>query len=150
MAARLYTTKRRAIADALSEKLKEIDGTQDYLTDLGNNVLPQLKFWDEIEEFPAVHVAAGREVRVYQGGGYKDRYLSLTIRCYVKGEDAPTLVENLLEDVETVIEENSRLAYQTSQGGPSFTHNMTIVSIDTDEGALDPIGVGEILVQVHY
>lgn len=150
MAARLYTSRRRAIATAVSEKLKEIDGSGDYLTELGNNVLPELKFWDEIEEFPAVHVAAGREVRQYQGGGYKDRFLSLTIRCYVKGEDPLNLLENLLEDVETIIEENSRLAYQTSQGGTSFTHDMTITSIDTDEGALDPIGVGEILVQVHY
>lgn len=149
MSARLYTTRRRAIAEALSEKLKEIDGTANYLSNLGGNVLPKLKFWDEIEEFPAVHISTGREARVYQAGGYKDRYLSLTIRCYVKGEDAPVLLENLLEDVETLIEENSRLAYQT-QGGPSFTHDMTIQSIDTDEGVLEPLGVGEILVQVHY
>lgn len=150
MPARLYTTRRRAIADALSETLKQINGTGTYLSDLGNNVLPKLKFWDEIEEFPAVHIAAGREVREYQGGGYKDRYLSVTIRCYVEGEDAPTLLENLLEDVETVIEENSRLAYRTSQGDPQFTHNITIQSIDTDEGVLDPIGVGEILILIHY
>lgn len=147
---RHYTTKRRAITDALSEKLKEINGTDDYLSDLAGNVLPKLKFWDEIEEFPAVHISAGREVRQYQGGGYKDRYLSMTIRCYVKGEDASVLLENLLEDIETLIEENSRLAYQTSQGGPSFTHDMTIQSIDTDEGVLEPLGVGEILIQVHY
>lgn len=150
MLARLYTSKRKAIAEALSEKLKEIDGTDAYLTDLGNNVLPKLKFWDEIEEFPAVHISTGRETRTYQGGGYKDRYLSVTIRCYVKGEDSPTLIENLLEDIETVIEENSRLAYQTSQGGHEFTHDMTIQSMDTDEGVLDPLGVGEILILIHY
>jgi hypothetical protein len=147
---RLYTTKRRAIADAISEKLKEINGTENYLTDLANNVLPKLQFWDEIEEFPAVHVSAGREVREYQAAGYKDRFLSITIRCYVRGEDAPVLLEYLLEDVETIIEENSRLAYQTPQGGTQFTHDMTIQSIDTDEGVLSPIGVGEILIQVHY
>lgn len=150
MDARLYTTRRRAIAEALGEKFKEIDGTGSYLSDLGGNVLPRLMFWDEIEEFPAIHISPGREVRQYQGGGYKDRYLSLTVRCYVKGEDAARLLENLLEDVETVIEENSRLAYQTAQGGPSFTHDMTIQSIDTDEGVLEPLGVGEVLLQVHY
>ena len=150
MVSRLYTTKRRAIASALAEKFKEIDGTGTYLTNLAGNVLPKLKFWDEIEEFPAVHIATGRETREYQGAGYKDRYLSLTIRAYVKGEDAAVLLENLLEDLETVIEENSRLAYETPQGGTSFTHDMTINSIDTDEGVLDPLGVGEILLQVHY
>lgn len=148
--ARLYTTKRRAISQALADKLKEINGTGAYLSDLGGNVSPDLKFWDEVEEFPAIHLSVGREVRTYQGGGYRDRYLSMTIRCYVKGEDAPALLENLLEDVETVIEENSRLAYQTAQGGAQFTHDMTIQSIDTDEGVLDPLGVGEILVLIHY
>ncbi len=147
---RLYTSKRRAIADALSEKFKEINGTGDYISNLENNVLPRLLFWDEIEEFPAIHISSGRETRVYQGGGYKERYLSVTIRCYVKGENAANLLENLLEDVETVIEENSRLAYQTSQGGTEFTQDMTIQSIDTDEGVLEPLGVGEILVQVQY
>ena len=148
--ARRYTTKRRAIAEALGEKLKMIDGTGPFLSNLGGNILPQLKFWDEIEEFPAIHISPGREVRVYQGGGYRERYLSLTIRCYVNGEDPQRLLENLLEDVETVIEENSRLAYTTAQGGPGFTQDMTIQSIDTDEGVLDPIGVGEILIQVQY
>ena len=150
MVARQYTSKRRAIAQALSEKFKEIDGSGNYLSDVGLSVLPNLKFWDEIEEFPAIHVSPGRETREYQGGGYKDRYLSITVRCYVKGEDAPNLLENLLEDVETVIEENSRLAYSTSSGGTGFTHDITIQSIDTDEGVLDPLGVGEILLQVHY
>lgn len=148
--ARLYTSKRRAIATALSEKLKNIDGSGGYLTDLSQNVLPKLVFWDEIDEFPAVHISTGREYREYQGGGYKDRYLNLTLRCYVKDEDDPQqILENLLGDLETVIEENSRLAYQTPQG-ENTTHDITIQSIDTDEGVLAPLGVGEMLLLVHY
>lgn len=79
MAARDYTTRRLAIVDGLVEKLKEIDGTNQYLTNLAQNVSPRLKFWDEVEEFPAVHLNAGSETREYQGGGYKDRFLNVTL-----------------------------------------------------------------------
>ena len=42
----------------------------------------RLKFWDEVDQFPALHVNAGAETREYQSAGYKDRFLSVTIRIY--------------------------------------------------------------------
>ena len=77
MATRDYSTRRMAIVRALEEKLKLINGNSPYRTNLYNNVLPRLKFWDEVEEFPSVHLNAGSETREYQGGGYKDRFLSV-------------------------------------------------------------------------
>jgi len=148
--ARLWTSKRAAIATALANVFKDIDGTGSYLTDLGNNSHPILKFWDEINEFPAVHIGIGTERREYQGGGYKDRYLTITVRCYVKGEEPTVSLEKLLEDLETVIENNGRLAYLDSSSNTQYTHDIQILSIDTDEGVLAPLGVGEIILQVHY
>jgi len=150
MATRDYTTRRLGIINALVTKLKEIDGTGAYLTDLSENVSPRLKFWDEVEEFPAVHLNAGSETREYQGGGYKDRFLSVTVRCYVQDEDSVLALDELLEDVETVLETNSRLAYTDRQGATQYTQQITIVSIDTDEGVLEPLGVGELLIEVRY
>lgn len=147
---RQYTTRRSAIVDALVEKLKEINQTGDFLTDLYEEVYPRLKFWDEVEVFPALHLNAGAETRDYQGGAYKDRYLSITVRCYVKEEDAVVALDKLLEDVETVVEQNGRLAYTDKQGNTQYTHDILIISIDTDEGVLEPFGVGEVLLQVHY
>lgn len=147
---RTYTTQRSAIVSALADKIKLINGTGDFSVDLGGNVHPKLLFWDEIEEYPAVHLSAGRENRQYQGGGYKDRYLSVTVRCYVKSEDSVEELEGLLGDIEFIIEEYGRLAYQDRSGSQHTTHDITIQSIDTDEGVLAPLGVGEILLQVHY
>jgi len=147
---RSYTSRRQAIAEALAEKFKEIDGTGNYLTDLGSNVIPKLIFWDEITEYPCVNVSAGREERTYQGGGYKDRFLTVTVRCYVKEEESLLALERLLADIEFVIEENGRLAYQDPYGVSQTTHDILIASIDTDEGVLAPLGVGEILLQVRY
>lgn len=145
-----YTSRRYAITEALAEKLKEIDGTGEYQSDVAGNVHPRLLFWNEVEEYPAIHVSAGPETREYQGGGYKDRFLTITVRCYVKEEDSLLALERLLQDVEFVIEKYGRLAYQDPRGASQTTHDILIASIDTDEGVLAPLGVGEILLQVRY
>ena len=150
MAARSFTTRRLGIIAGLVDKLKDIDGTGAYLTNLNENVSPRLKFWDEVEEFPAIHLNAGSETREYQGGGHKDRFLSVTIRCYVQAEDAVEALDELLEDIETVIEDNSRLKYKDRNNADQYTQQITIVSIDTDEGVLEPLGVAEMLIEVRY
>lgn len=150
MAERDYTSRRMAIVSALEDKLKLINGNSPYRTNLFNNVLPRLLFWDEVQDFPAVHVSAGTETRQYQGGGYKDRFLTLTIRVYVNQENAVFALEKLFEDIETVIEQNSSLPYVDQDGASQSVHQITIVSIDSDEGALEPLGVGEIICEVRY
>ena len=154
MSTRLYTSRRQAIIEQLVIKLKGINGTgtteTGFLTDVRNNVHGRLLFWDEVDAFPAVHVQAGAESREYQGGGYKNRFLSLTLRCYVKSDEAVRALDELLEDVETVVESNSGLTYVDKQGITQRTHQTTIVSIDTDEGVLEPLGVGEMIIEVQY
>ena len=150
MGERHYTTRRLGIVQALVDNLKDIDGTGYFLSNLDQNVFPRLKFWDEIEEFPALHLNAGSETREYQGGGHKDRFLTITIRCYVNDEDSVAALDALLEDVETVIEESSRLKYKDRNNVDYYTQQITVISIDTDEGVLEPLGVGEMLIEVRY
>tara|TARA_B110000261_G_scaffold161697_1_gene203649 strand:- start:296 stop:748 length:453 start_codon:yes stop_codon:yes gene_type:complete len=150
VAARDHTTRRSQILAGLVTVLKTINGSGNFRLDLSNNVSKRLLFWDEVEDFPAVHLNAGSETRQYQGAGYKDRFLSINIRCYVNAEDAVSELDKLLEDVETVIEENSRLSYLDLNGVTQYTQQITIVSIDTDEGVLEPLGVGEMLIEVRY
>jgi len=69
MAIRDYTSRRMAIITALVTKLKAINGNTPYRSNVYNNVLPKLLFWDEVEDFPAIHVSAGPETRQYQGSG---------------------------------------------------------------------------------
>jgi len=146
---RKYTSRRQGISQALADKLALIDGRGLYHQSVAETS-PKLKFWDEVEEFPAIHLNAGSETRQYQLGGYKDRFLNVTVRCYVNQEDSVEALDELLEDVETVLEENSQLLYHDRNGLEQHTHQITIISIDTDEGVLDPLGVGEILIEVRY
>ena len=147
---RRYTSNRAAIVSALAIQFNTIDGTGDFIANIAGKASPTLKFWDEIDEFPAVHMSIGPERREYQAGGYKDRYLSVTVRCYVKDEDSQSALEGILKDLETVIELNGRLAYLDSSGTQQYTHDILIMGIDTDEGVLSPLGVGEILLQIRY
>ena len=96
MAERDYTTRRSAIVNALVAKLELVDGTGQYQTSIAN-VEPRIKFWDEVDDFPSVHVSAGGEAREYLGAGIKHRFLTITLRCYVNEEDAVTALEKLLE-----------------------------------------------------
>ena len=146
---RIYTTRRLGIVDALCGVIKTIDGTGNFRSKI-EDVFPRLKFWDEVPEFPAVSITAGSEYRQYQGGGYKDRFLNVSIKVYVEEEDAAAALDKLLEDIETVLEDNSALSYYDKNGIEQCAHQLSIVQIDTDEGVLEPIGFGEISILVQY
>lgn len=143
-------TRRSSIVEALVDKLKTISLGNGYSTDLGDQAYSRMKFWDEISEFPCVCVVAGPETIVHQGGGFKDRYLDLTLRAYVKEEDSIAGLEKLLEDIEIIIDNSGRLAYLDSKGIIGTTRDIIITFIDTDQGALAPLGVGEMTLQVKY
>lgn len=143
-------TRRSSIVEALTDKLKAISLANGYSTDLGEQAYPKMRFWDEIQEFPCICLVAGAESIVHQGGGMKDRYLDLTLRGYVNEEDPTLALEKLLEDVELIIDRNGRLAYVDSSGNTDYTRDIIITYIDTDQGALAPLGVGEMTLQVKY
>jgi len=143
-------TRRGSIVEALTDKLKTISLANGYATDLGEQAYSKMRFWDEIQEFPCVCLVAGAESIVHQGGGMKDRYLDLTLRIYVNDEDSTLALEKLLEDVEIIIDRNGRLAYVDSSGNIGYTRDIIITYIDTDQGALAPLGVGEMTLQVKY
>ena len=147
---REYTSRRIAIIDALVEKLEEIDGSGNYRTDLNGNVSRRLKFWDEVDEFPAIHISAGAETREYLGAQNKTRFMQVTLRCYVNDEDSVEALEGLMEDVETVLDTHSRLRYVDRKYYFQYTQLITVLSLDTDEGVLEPLGVGEIVCEVRY
>ena len=148
--ARKHSTRRRAIVEAISEKLDQINGNAPFRTSVAK-VERRLKFWDEVNEFPTIHVGAGSETREYDGGGFRFRFLQLTIRCYVSDDDDVILaLEELLEDVESILEENDPLQYTDSTGASQFTAQTTIGAVTTDEGVLEPLGVGEITIEVRY
>ena len=146
-----YRTQRKKIAEALVEKFKQIDGNYPYNSNLYQNADSHLVFLDEIQQYPKVCVVAGDEERIYQPGGFKWRFLTVTIRAYVEDANDPQeILSLLLEDIERVIDDNDILVYDSSVSPNLETTSMTIQQISTDEGVITPLGIGEMVVEVRY
>ncbi len=146
-----YQTARKKIANKLAETLKEIDGSHPYKSNVFDNVGSKMVYLDEIEQYPKVCVVAGDESRQYLPDGFKWRFLILSIRGYVSNEeDAQEELSLLLEDIERIIDENDVLVYDDSVSPKLQTTSITIQSITTDEGVIQPLGIGEIVVEVRY
>jgi hypothetical protein len=141
-------SRRTSIIKALAEKIKLIDGNAPYNTNLFKNSFAQLKFWDEVNDFPCVYCTPGSESREYLPGDFTWAYLGVSLKVYCKGEDAQQKLEYLLEDLERVINDNRVLKYDIEKNYD--TTEILIVSITTDEGLLTPYAVGEINLQVRY
>lgn len=141
-------SRRTSIVKALAEKFKLIDGTSPYSTNLNGNAYAKLKFWDEVEDFPCVYLSPGSEVREYHPGDFAWGFLNVAIKLYCRGEEAQDELEKLLEDVESCVDANRNLVYDTETGYD--TTEILVQSITTDEGLLAPYAVGEINLQVRY
>lgn len=142
-------SKRKSIVTALADAFKVIDGTGIYTTKLSNNSYPYLKFWDEVQDFPAVFVSPGMERREYQLAGFAWGILHVCVRAYCYGEEtAQTQLESLLGDLENCIDLNRQLVYDSTN--QYTTTEILIDSITTDEGLLAPYAVGEINLQIRY
>jgi hypothetical protein len=146
-----YTTQRKKVAEALANKLKQIDGSYPYNTNVFDNVTSKMLFLDEIEQYPKVCVVAGDEEREYQPGGFKWRFLNVTIRAYVhNAEDAQEELALLLEDIEKIIDESDALVYDDTVDPSLTATSMVVETISTDEGVIQPLGIGEISITVRY
>ena len=141
-------SRRTSILKAIVEKLKLIDGGTPYNTNIFSNAYPILKFWDEVNDFPCVYGSSGSETREYLPGGFTWVYLGITLKMYCKGENAQIELEQLLEDIETVINNNRTLVYDIDKNYE--TTEILVASITTDEGLLAPYAIGEMNLQVRY
>lgn len=141
-------SRRTSIVKALAEKLKLIDGTGIYKSNLFGNAHAYMKFWDEVYDFPCVYMTNGTEVREYHPSDFTWCYLNVSLKIYAKGEDSGQLLEDLLEDIETVIHDNRSLVYDVANN--QETTEILITSITTDEGLLAPYAIGEMNLQVRY
>jgi len=141
-------SRRTSILKALASKIaEELDGIK-YKTNLYGNCFSKLVFWDECSNFPAVYMSPGSEQREYLPGNFTWAYLGISLKLYCKGEDSTEQLEQLLEDVESVINANRVLVYDSVRNYE--TTEILVASITTDEGLLAPYAVGEINLQVRY
>ena len=146
-----HRTARKKIVEALVKKLQLIDGNYPYNSNVFSNVSGKMVFLDQIQEYPKVCVVSGDETREYQPNEFKWRFLSLDIRVYVEDQEDPQEVLALLmEDIERVIDDNDVLIYDDTVSPHQTTTSLTLQSMSTDEGVLEPLGIGEMTLECRY
>ena len=145
----MATSRRRDIANFLVGELKKINGAAStfdssytYQVNLFDNVFRRLKFLDEINDFPSVYLQAGTENRIYDSKGLTTSTLDIMLRVYVHTETAVEELESTMQDIEFVIYNMDTEKYGIM--------DVQVASMGTDEGLLDPYGIGEVAVTVQY
>jgi hypothetical protein len=144
-------SRRKEIIEFLVTQLKEIDGqtsgfdaSYTYGNNLFDNVYRKLKFLDEVNDFPALYISAGTEIRDFNSKNLTLATLDATIRAYVFGEDnSQDLSDSLVQDIEHVI-------YSLGDNPDKGILDITIDNISTDEGLATPYGIAEVELTIVY
>ena len=144
-------SRRTEIVDFLVTSLKNIDGavsnyneSYTFTQNLFNNVFRKIKFLDEVNDFPALYLSAGTEIRDFNSLSLTVATLDVTIRAYVYGEDnSQSLADDLVQDIEHVI-------YSLGDNPEKGILDITIDSISIDEGLATPYGLAEVELTVVY
>ena len=144
-------SRRTEIVDFLVTSLKNIDGavsnynaSYTFTQNLFNNVFRKIKFLDEVNDFPALYLSAGTEIRDFNSLSLTVATLDVTIRAYVYGEDnSQSLADDLVQDIEHVI-------YSLGDIPEKGILDITIDSISIDEGLATPYGLAEVELTVVY
>jgi hypothetical protein len=140
-------TRRTDILKSITTLFNEkLDGTQ-YTSNISSNAYPKLKFWDEVQDFPSIYIAPGTETREYMPSAFTWAFFNVSIKVYCKGESSQEELDVLIEDIEDILDSTlGRIEYATGKS----TEEISIHSITTDEGLLQPYAVGEINILVRY
>lgn len=140
---------RQAITRALVEKFKDIDGQGQWNTNLFKNVEPKLKFWDEVNDFPYVSVVAANESRENLPSGFEWGFLVVNVRIYVNQDESQDALELIMADIEQCVRDNRDLVYGSIEQGQTTT-DISLLSLETDGGLLNPLGIGEMVFLIQY
>lgn len=146
---------RSGIVKAIADKMGTLFvGEGDYMNNLYGNVSNSIKHFSDVEDFPFISVTPGAEIREDLPSDFTWATLTVNITLYVKSqENSQEELESLITDVENFLDTHLQISYNvnTSEGViTSKTTNSTIASISTDEGILDPMALGQIVVNVQY
>ncbi|QFR57734.1 hypothetical protein CPT_Slocum_177 [Serratia phage Slocum] len=151
-------SRRTSIADAFRKRVDEcLNGTKTdkYYSNLYGNVSDKVYKFEEISEFPYVGIQVGTETFQYEPSRQKWNFLGISVFIYVRGEDdAEEQLELLIEDLKTIIDSEEDLHYTITKPDGSTvdaqTTEMTMNSVDTDEGMFKPFGFAEIQLTIRY
>ena len=108
-------------------------------------VLRGYRWLDTINEFPLITYNVQDSSLDHIGDNYRYYAMSIALRAYVRGENAQSLLDQLMQDIESRINsfvENSDRSLEIVAAGIDSTHS--------DEGLMNPYGVTDMRLTISY
>ena len=136
---------RADIKNALITEMKLINGTAPYISNLYSNVTGKLVYWNEVPDYPYVCMTVSNESREYLPD-FTWGILNIPVWIYLKTDNSEKVLEDIFTDIELLVDNNGQLEYSTGM----FTEDIRILNLSSDEGLMEPLRIGEILLQVRY
>lgn len=145
---------KREMLEALVQDLRLIDGGTSVLDsrytfelDCHENVYPQYRFLEEINDFPTVCFYVVEETISHIGGDVRYKTALINLRGYVhenlgEWEDSNWWAEALLDDIEHVLR-------HVRERNRCFI-DVRILELSTDEGIMSPYGVADMILAITY
>ena len=94
-------------------------------------------------QFPAVWVQSAEETRLDETlAGRRESLINYRIVGFVKGTNIDSLRNTLIEGIENALD------VDRTRGG--YAKDTQILAVDTDQGAIDPVGGVTLTIQVKY
>lgn len=116
-----------------------------YKTNLFGNVTDQLKFLDNINDFPTVtFFQTSSERRIERGGGEVYAAVNYIIRCYFLADDNADQADDFIEDIQFALN-----SFRYTQSNSDLV-DLKILAVSSDERLLTPYGVSELSFGLIY
>lgn len=147
---------KNTILQALITHMKGINGQEHvvqgcpfspytYKNNVFNNVTDQLKFLENINDFPTVtFFQTSSEQRFERGGGEVYATVNYIVRCYFMASENDEQADDFIEDMQYSI---NSFKYTQTDGN---LVDVRILAVSSDEKILDPYGVAEISLALIY
>jgi hypothetical protein len=116
-----------------------------YKNDLAGNVTDQLKFLENINDFPTVtFFQTSPEQRIERGSGEVYGAVNYVLRCYFMASDNEEQSDDFIEDLQFSIN-----SFKYTQNDGNLV-DVRILAVSTDEKILDPYGITEVSFVLVY
>jgi len=107
-----------------------------------NAVVRGFKWLDQINSFPYITYNVQDSALVHISNNIRYYAMEIALRAYVRGESSQALLDDMLIDLENAIIHFRDVALGVVEA--------RIVSVDSDEGLMDPNGVTDMRIRITY
>jgi hypothetical protein len=110
-----------------------------------NAVVRGFKWLDQINSFPYITYNVQDSALVHISNNIRYYAMEIALRAYVRGESSQALLDDIMIDLENAI-----IHFQSVAAPALGVVEARIVSVDSDEGLMDPNGVTDMRIRITY